>query len=120
MPCRRPGLAGAVASWSPPCTACRSSSCDLVGTLSAQQVSNQPSALQAWTPFTFCNACSNLVLMHAFRRSRDRGTRAGARAQGATVDGKLIFNDPEAHMRRIREEQRRAERLLHDQTVRSS
>jgi hypothetical protein len=54
-----------------------------------------------------------------YRRSRDRGTRAGARAQGATVDDKLIFNDPEAHMRRIREEQRRAERLLHDQMVRN-
>ena len=54
------------------------------------------------------------------RRSRERGTRAGARAQGATVDDKLIFNDPEAHMRRIREEQRRAERLLHDQMVRDS
>ena len=62
--------------------------------------------------------CSHLVWLQYDRRSRERGTRAGARAQGATVDDKLIFNDPEAHMRRIREEQRRAERLLHDQMVR--
>jgi hydroxyacyl-ACP dehydratase HTD2-like protein with hotdog domain len=46
--------------------------------------------------------------MHKSARGgrRDRGTRAGARAQGATVDDKLLFNDPEAHMRRMREEQR--------------
>lgn len=43
-------------------------------------------------------------------RSREGGTRAGARARGAAIDAKVIFNDPEAHMRRIREE-RRAERL---------
>ncbi len=32
------------------------------------------------------------------------------RTKGNAIDGKVIFNDPEAHMRRIREE-RRLERL---------
>ncbi len=41
---------------------------------------------------------------------RWRETRAGVRTKGNAIDAKVIFKDPEAHMRRIREE-RRLERL---------